>query len=79
MLLKGETPNVNKLIEKLQSIEDYREDVMKAAQLLEQKGREEGEHYKAIVIAKNLLAEGMLPQAVQRLTGLSKKEVMELA
>ncbi|WP_218813365.1 hypothetical protein [Rickettsiella endosymbiont of Dermanyssus gallinae] len=52
---------------------------MNAAQLLEQKGREEGEHHKATVIAKNLLAEGMLPQAVQRLTGLSEKEVMELA
>lgn len=43
-----------------------------------QQGLEEGEHRKAIAIAKNLLGEGRSPGAVQKLTGLSEKEVMAL-
>ncbi len=60
---------------------------MTLAQQLEQKGLqqglqqgiEQGKYRKAIAIAKNLLNDGTSPQAVQRLTGLSEKEVMELA
>lgn len=82
MLLKGETHDVNKVVESLRTIENYEEDVMNAAQQLQQQGlqqgREEGAHRKAIAIAKNLLNDGTSPQAVQRLTGLSEKEVIGL-
>jgi recombination-promoting nuclease RpnB len=43
-----------------------------------QQGREEGRHEEALIIARNLLADSMSPQAVQRLTGLSEREVMNL-
>ena len=43
-----------------------------------QQGEQLGEHRKAIAIAKNMLAEGMSPQAIQKLTGLPEKEVMDL-
>ncbi|WP_240992215.1 Rpn family recombination-promoting nuclease/putative transposase [Rickettsiella grylli] len=36
MLVKGETANVNQVIEKLKTIEDYEEDIMNAAQQLKQ-------------------------------------------
>ncbi|WP_218813364.1 Rpn family recombination-promoting nuclease/putative transposase [Rickettsiella endosymbiont of Dermanyssus gallinae] len=82
MLLKGETPNVNKLIEKLKSIEDYREDVMNAAQQLKQQGLQQGREEARqglLAIAEKLLTEAsMSPQAVQKLTGLPKKEIMDL-
>ncbi|MES2998475.1 MAG: transposase [Pseudomonadota bacterium] len=56
---------------------------MTLAQQLEQKGLQQGlqqgRKEEALAIAKNLLAEGISSQAVQRLTGLSEKEVMELA
>lgn len=42
------------------------------------KGLEEGEHRKAIAIAKILLAEGRSPLGIQKLTGLSEKEIMAL-
>lgn len=65
------------------TLPNYREDIMTLAQQLKQQGlqegREEGDHFRALTIAKNMLAEGMSLQAVQRLTGLSEKEVMELA
>lgn len=41
------------------------------------KGLEEGEH-RIAAIAKNLLAEGRSPGAVQKLTGLSEREVIAL-
>ncbi len=41
-------------------------------------GLEKGEHRRAVAIAKNMLAEGMSPQAVQKLTGLPENEVMDL-
>ncbi|TLY46733.1 MAG: hypothetical protein E6K54_08195 [Gammaproteobacteria bacterium] len=43
-----------------------------------QQGREEGRHEEAIAIAKNLLNDGMSPKAIQKLTGLSEKEIMAL-
>ncbi len=59
---------------------------MTLAQQLEQKGLKkgleqglkEGEHRKAIAIAKKLIDEGRSPGAVQKLTGLSEREVMAL-
>lgn len=51
---------------------------MTLAQQLEQKGLKKGEHRKAVAIAKNLLNDGMSPKAVQKLTGLPEKEVMDL-
>ncbi len=54
---------------------------MTLAQQLEQKGLKnglkEGER-RIVTIAKKLLAEGRSPGAVQKLTGLSEKEVMDL-
>ncbi|MEN9450549.1 MAG: hypothetical protein RJA83_1167 [Pseudomonadota bacterium] len=62
-----------------------REEVEKNHQAWLQQGLEqglkEGEHRKAIAIAaiaKQLLAEGRSPAAVQKLTGLPEKEVMDL-
>ncbi|TLY46600.1 MAG: transposase [Gammaproteobacteria bacterium] len=67
------------------ALPNYREDIMTLAQRLEQKGLkkglEEGEHRKTIAIAaiaKKLLDEGRSPGAVQKLTGLSEKEIMAL-
>ncbi|HEY2566666.1 MAG TPA: transposase [Candidatus Aquirickettsiella sp.] len=55
---------------------------MTLAQQLKQEGLEQGlkqgEHRKAVAITKILLAEGKSPGAVQKLTGLSEKEVMIL-
>lgn len=77
-----------------EALPNYREDIMTLAQQLEQKGlkkgleqgrkegreegREEGRHEEAIEIAKKLLDEGRSPGAVQKLTGLSEKEIMNL-
>lgn len=76
-----------------EALPNYREDIMTLAQRLEQKGLEqgleqglkkgleEGEHRKNIAItaiAKKLLDEGRSPGAVQKLTGLSEKEIMAL-
>jgi predicted transposase YdaD len=58
---------------------------MTLAQQLKQEGLEqglkEGEHRKVVAIAaiaKKLLDEGRSPGAVQKLTGLSEKEIMAL-
>ena len=54
---------------------------MTFAQQLKQQGLKEGEHRKAIAIAaiaKKLLDEGKSPGTVQKLTGLSEKEIMAL-
>lgn len=55
---------------------------MTLAQQLKQEGLEQGlkqgEHRKAVAIAKNLLNDGMSPKSVQKLTGLSEKEIMAL-
>lgn len=76
-----------------EALPNYREDIMTLAQRLEQKGLEqgleqglkkgleEGEHRKNIAItaiAKKLLDEGRSPGAVQKLTGLSQREIMAL-
>ncbi len=37
-----------------------------------------GRYEEALAIARNLIAEGIAFQAVQKLTGLPEKEVMEL-
>ncbi len=85
---EGESKDIEHFYSTLaDTLPNYREDIMTLAQQLEQKGLqqglqqgiEQGEYRKAIAIAKNLLNDGTSPQAVQRLTGLSEKEVMELA
>lgn len=44
-----------------------------------EQGREEGRHEGILLVARRLLIEeGMSPLAVQKLTGLSEKEVMAL-
>jgi recombination-promoting nuclease RpnB len=90
MLKQGKTANVEKVIEILLTIEDYREDVMNAAQQLEQKGLqkgleqgreqglEEGIHLNALAIAKKLIAEGKSIQYIQDLTNLSENEIIGL-
>ena len=59
-----------------------KETIMTFAQQLEQRGLkrglEEGEHRKAIAVAKILLTEGRSAGGIQKLTGLSEKEVMDL-
>ena len=82
MLMEGDTANIHPVIKTLESIKAYKEDVMNAAQQLRQEGLaqglEQGRHLEAIVIAKNMLVEGMSLKAVQKLTGLSDNEVMAL-
>lgn len=91
MLVEGETQDVNETVKTLQTIKDYQEDVMNAAQQLKQQGRmeglqqgreegrEEGRHEGILAVARRLLVEeGLSPQAVQRLTGLPENEVMDL-
>lgn len=86
MLLKGETANVDSVIEKLKTIEDYEEDVMNAAQQLKQQGlqqglqqgREEGEHRKAIAIAKSMLAKRLNSGLIKEITGLSDQDLLNL-
>ena len=41
-------------------------------------GREEGRQEKALIIARNLLAEGSTPDFVQKITGLSLEEIEKL-
>ena len=74
MLSKGEAANVNSVIEKLKTIEDYEEDVMNAAQQLKQQGRQEGRYE----IAKNLLAEGWSLDLVKKVTQLPDLDLSEL-
>jgi len=81
---QDETPNaVERLVQTLvTAFPEEKNTIMTFAQQLEQKGLQQGlqqgEHSKAISIARNLLVEGISPQAVQRLTGLSETEIMEL-
>ena len=80
---EGESKNFEEFYSSLaEALPNYREDIMTLAQQLEKKkqkkGLEEGEHRKAVAIAKNLLNDGMSPKAVQKLTGLPEKEVMAL-
>lgn len=79
---------VDELIQILTTdLPEERELIMTFAQQLEQKGLRQGlqqgreeTHQAILIVAKRLLMEeGMSPQAVQRLTGLSENEVMELA
>lgn len=78
---EGESKNFKEFYSTLaEALPNYREDIMTLAQQLKQAGLEEGEHRTKVAIAKNLLAAGgMTPQAVQKLTGLSEQEVIELA
>ncbi len=86
MLVEGETQDVNEAVKTLQTIKDYQEDVMNAAKQLKEQGlkqgrhegREEGHQAILLVARRLLIEEGMSPQSVQRLTGLSEKEVMDL-
>jgi predicted transposase/invertase (TIGR01784 family) len=86
-----EVPNaVEQLVQILTTdLPEDKEIIMTFAQQLKQqgleqglkKGLEEGEHRKAIAIAaiaKKLLDEGRSPGAVQKLTGLSEKDIMVL-
>jgi recombination-promoting nuclease RpnB len=78
MLLKGETANVNRVIEKLKTIEDYEEDVMNAAQQLKQQGREEGRHEGELSLAKKLLDRGIDLELIKSASGFSEQELIEL-
>ncbi|WP_275113646.1 Rpn family recombination-promoting nuclease/putative transposase [Rickettsiella grylli] len=78
MLVKGETANVNQVIEKLKTIEDYEEDIMNAAQQLKQQGRQEGEYRKAINIAKKMLAKRINLPLIKEITGLSDQDLLTL-
>ena len=52
---------------------------MTAAQYLRQEGRQEGEHNKALDIAKNMLSKLHLDaETVAQATGLSQEELMKL-
>lgn len=86
MLLKGEAANVNSVIEKLKTIEDYEEDVMNAAQQLKQQGlqqglqqgREEGRHEEDLVIARRMLARGTDRRYIKEVIGLSDQDLLSL-
>lgn len=80
---EGESKNFEQFYSSLaEALPNYREDIMTLAQQLEQKGLKEGlkqgEHRKAVAIAKNMLNEGISPKATQKLTGLHENEIMAL-
>lgn len=87
---EGESKDFREFYSSLsEALPNYREDIMTLAQQLKQegleqgleqglkKGLEEGEH-RIATIAKKLLAEGRSPLGIQKLTGLSEKEIMAL-
>lgn len=77
---EGESKNFKGFYSALaEALPNYREDIMTLAQQLKQEGLQQGLQQGRYEVAKNLFAEGMSPQSVQRLTGLPEKEVMELA
>jgi recombination-promoting nuclease RpnB len=78
MLLTGQTPNVNKVIEKLRTIENYEEDVMNAAQQLEQQGLQKGRREEDFVIAKRMLAKRLEHNLIKEITGLSDQDLFSL-
>lgn len=53
---------------------EYQEEIMTIAQQL----RQEGERRKAIMVAENMLAEGIDPSITQKVTGLSDKKMASL-
>ncbi len=76
---EGESKDFKEFYSSLsEALPNFTEDIMTLAQQLKQEGREEGRHEEAIAVAKNLLNDGMSPKAVQKLTGLPEKEVMDL-
>ncbi|MDQ8040102.1 MAG: Rpn family recombination-promoting nuclease/putative transposase [Rickettsiella sp.] len=74
MLLIGQTRNVNRVIEKLRTIENYEEDVMNAAQQLQQQGRREED----FVIAKRMLDMGADVDFIKKATQLSDQYLLSL-
>lgn len=79
---EGESKNFKGFYSSLaEALPNFREDIMTLAQQLEQKGLKKGLELgerRIATIAKKLLAEGKSPRAVQKLTGLSEKEIMAL-
>ncbi|BBB15359.1 putative transposase YhgA family protein [Candidatus Rickettsiella viridis] len=81
MLSQGETSSVQKVIAVLLTIEDYREDVMNAAQQLKQQGLQQGlrqgRKEGRYEVAKDLLAAGMPIEQVRKLTKLPHLDLTE--
>lgn len=75
MLVAGETSNAHQAIKALTSIEKYKEDVMNAAYQLQQQGLQQGLQQGRYEVAKNMLAEGLHPDLIKKLTGLSEQEI----
>ncbi|WP_342219451.1 Rpn family recombination-promoting nuclease/putative transposase [Rickettsiella endosymbiont of Miltochrista miniata] len=81
-----EAYDVNKLLEKLQTIRIYEADIMSIAQKIEQlglqkglqQGREEGRHEEAMSVAKNMLAKRFNVALIKELTGLSDQDLLSL-
>ena len=80
---EGESKDFKRFYSALaEALPNYREDIMTLAQQLKQEGLQQGlqqgRHEEALTIARNMLADGMSPKAVQRLTGLPENEVIDL-
>jgi predicted transposase/invertase (TIGR01784 family) len=86
---EADTYDVKKLLEKLQNIRIYEEDIMSVAQKIEQQGLQkglkqglqQGEQSKALAIAtiaRNLLKQKVALSTIKTATGLSERELVEL-
>jgi len=80
-LIQGDTPDVNKVIETLKTIENYREDVMNAAQQLKQQGLQQGlqqGRQEILALVRNLLKQNVPLATIKSASGLSEQELLEL-
>jgi predicted transposase/invertase (TIGR01784 family) len=66
------------LQESLKAARDWNAVYSYGVEAAEQKGREEGEHTKAIEIARNMLNKGLDESLVAQLTGLTLAQVVAL-
>ena len=72
----------NKLLEKLQNIRIYEEDIMSVAQKIEQqglqRGLQQGRHEGELSLAKKMLNQGIGLDLIKSAGGFSEQELIEL-
>jgi recombination-promoting nuclease RpnB len=79
---EADTYDVKKLLEKLQKIRTYEEDIMSVAQKIEQqglqRGLQQGRHEGELSLAKKLLNQGIDLDLIKNAGGFSEQELIEL-